>query len=56
MTHSIEVAQIARSISKYLGLNDDLAETLSLSHDLGHPPFGHAGRCSKRMYEWLWWL
>ncbi len=43
MTHSIEVAQIARSISKYLGLNDDLAETLSLSHDLGHPPFGHAG-------------
>ncbi len=43
ITHSIEVAQIARSISKYLGLNDDLAETLSLAHDLGHTPFGHAG-------------
>ena len=43
ITHSIEVAQIARSISRYLGLNDDLAETLSLAHDLGHAPFGHAG-------------
>ena len=43
ITHSIEVAQIARSISKYLKLNDDLAETLSLAHDLGHTPFGHAG-------------
>ena len=43
MTHSLEVAQIARSISKYLNLNDDLAETLSLAHDLGHTPFGHAG-------------
>ena len=43
ITHSIEVAQIARTISKYLGLNDDLAETLSLSHDMGHTPFGHAG-------------
>ena len=43
MTHSLEVAQIARSISKYLNFNDDLAETLSLAHDLGHTPFGHAG-------------
>ena len=43
ITHSIEVAQIARSISRYLGLNEDLAETLSLAHDLGHTPFGHAG-------------
>ena len=43
ITHSIEVAQIARSIAKYLNVNDDLAETLSLAHDLGHTPFGHAG-------------
>ena len=43
ITHSIEVAQIARTISKYLHLNDDLTETLSLAHDLGHTPFGHAG-------------
>jgi dGTPase len=43
ITHSIEVAQIARSLAKYLNLNEDLAETLSLAHDLGHTPFGHAG-------------
>ena len=43
ITHSIEVAQIARSIARYLSLNEDLAETLSLAHDLGHTPFGHAG-------------
>ncbi len=46
LTHSMEVAQIARSISKYLNLNEDLAETLSLAHDLGHTPFGHAGEVS----------
>ena len=43
ITHSIEVAQIARSVTKYLNLNEDLTETLSLAHDLGHTPFGHAG-------------
>ncbi len=43
ITHSMEVAQIARSISRYLNLNEDFAETLSLAHDLGHTPFGHAG-------------
>ena len=46
ITHSIEVAQIARSVAKHLKLNDDLAETLSLAHDLGHTPFGHAGEAS----------
>jgi dGTPase len=46
ITHSIEVAQIARSIAKYLNLNEDLTETLSLAHDLGHTPFGHAGEDS----------
>lgn len=43
LSHSIEVAQIARSISRALGLNEDLAEAVALAHDLGHTPFGHAG-------------
>ena len=43
LSHSLEVAQIARSVSRFLGLNEDLAEALALAHDLGHTCFGHAG-------------
>ena len=53
LTHSMEVSQISRTLARTLGLNEDLCETLSLSHDLGHTPFGHAGeevldQCMKR--------
>ena len=53
ITHSLEVAQIARTLSKFFNLNEDLCETLSLAHDLGHTPFGHAGeeqlnKCMKK--------
>jgi len=53
MTHTLEVAGLARTIAERLGLNADLAEVIALAHDLGHPPFGHAGeralhKCMKR--------
>src|SRR5438445_5189591 len=43
LTHTLEVAQVSRTIARQLGLHEDLTEAIALSHDLGHPPFGHAG-------------
>src|SRR5688572_6150367 len=54
LTHTLEVSQMARSIARALRLNEDLAEAVALAHDLGHPPFGHAGErvLNEKMAPW----
>ena len=54
LTHSIEVAQIARSIARALHLNEDLTEGIALAHDLGHTPFGHAGQDALKACMQTW--
>src|SRR5438309_2480170 len=48
LTHTLEAAQIARSAARFLRMNEDLAEAIALVHDVGHPPFGHAGEAALR--------
>lgn len=54
MTHTLEVTRIARTISRALGLNEDLTEAIGLGHDLGHTPFGHAGELRPQRYYAQW--
>ncbi len=54
LTHSIEVAQVARTLARVLGLNEELAEAVALAHDLGHPPFGHTGEDELRRLMAPW--
>ena len=56
LTHSLEVAQIARSIARALNIDEDLTEAIALAHDLGHTCFGHAGEEGRRRDETLWRL
>src|SRR5260221_11601273 len=52
LTHTIEVSQIARTVSSVLGLSEDLTEALALAHDIGHPPFGHSGEAELDSMMW----